>query len=204
VVSTNLYKHSSEPAILTSYDIESGDYEAASDCKIWEAGRATSAAPTFFKPITLNGLGLNGQNYSPGATIANNPSHVAIVKMNKIWRLTDVDCILSLGTGPEGEHSMDSATLDLLGPRGMWICQKIISRPLYFRVQLASYALHIMTGTEIPHQNTKKMVDAFRGHIGTLSGHPSHEVYFRFNVTDASAKAGLNEFKKNGSPQGPG
>jgi hypothetical protein len=37
--------------------------------KIWEVARATSAAPTFFGPIVIDGC-----SYSNGGTIANNPS----------------------------------------------------------------------------------------------------------------------------------
>lgn len=65
--------------------------------KIWEAGRATSAAPTFFKPIVVG-----GKSYSDGATIANNPSYHCIMEAAKIWDTKHIDCVLSLGTGPEG------------------------------------------------------------------------------------------------------
>lgn len=115
VVSTNLDKHSSKPAIFKSYNIPSssknGKLESAFSGTIWQAGRATSAAPTFFKPIVIN-----GDNYSDGATIANNPSHYAIIEATKIWHTSDIDCIVSLGTGPEGEHTLDNATSDILGP----------------------------------------------------------------------------------------
>lgn len=124
--------------------------------KIWEAGRATSAAPTFFKPIVVG-----GKSYSDGATIANNPSYHCIMEAAKIWDTKHIDCVLSLGTGPEGDHTMDNATLEVLGPWGMWWCKKLLSRFLYFRLQLVFYSLQGMTGTEEAHVETERTVDGW-------------------------------------------
>jgi predicted acylesterase/phospholipase RssA len=194
VVSTNLDKESSRPVILRSYDIPGIDSERASTCKIWEAGRATSAAPTFFKPIILD-----GQSFSDGATIANNPTHIAIMEASKIWRPVDIDCILSLGTGREEDHTMANATLDMLGPRVTWMCERMLSRFFYFRLQLAIYSLHAMTGTEATHHNTRIMVDAYRADTETTSHNAiREEVYFRLNPDIRSVRAGLDSVEKMG------
>jgi predicted acylesterase/phospholipase RssA len=70
------------------------------ETKIWEAARATSAAPTFFEPISI---GSTGRVFGDGATGANNP----IVEMWKeavdICEGEDLNdnlcCIVSIGTG---------------------------------------------------------------------------------------------------------
>jgi patatin-like phospholipase/acyl hydrolase len=194
VVSTNLDKESSRPVILRSYNIQGIKPERASSCKIWEAGRATSAAPTFFKPIVLD-----DQNFSDGATIANNPTYIAIMEASKIWRPVDIDCILSLGTGQEEDHTMANATLDMLGPRLTWMCERMLSRYFYFRLQLAFYSLHAMTGTEATHHNTRIMIDAYRADSETTPDNVERaEVYFRLNPDIRSVKAGLDSVGKMG------
>ncbi|KAL6826712.1 ankyrin repeat-containing domain protein [Trichoderma sp. SZMC 28015] len=193
VVSTILNRHSTTPAILRSYDVKGRELAEAFSGKIWEAGRATSAAPTFFKPIVIGDY-----SYSDGATIANNPSHHAIMEAGRIWALTDIDCIISLGTGPEGDHTLDNATLEILGRKGMWLCKKMVSRSLYYRLQLAFYSLHSMTGTEYAHNKTKEMVEIFREkHLKEAdAADATNEVYFRLNVTDMKAKVQLDAWSE--------
>jgi hypothetical protein len=117
----------------------------------------------------------------------------------EIWDPANIDCIVSLGTGPERGHTMDNATLELLGPRGMWLCQKMLSRYYYYRIQLASYSLQAMTGTDEPHQKTKQMVQAFRGVKRLLAASDAvepDEVYFRLNVTDPEALVDLDAWRE--------
>ncbi|CAH0019547.1 unnamed protein product [Clonostachys rhizophaga] len=149
VVSTDLDRHCPGPIILRSYDI--GSREPASTVTILQAGRATSAAPTFFKPILIG-----NHKYSDGGTVANNPSHHAIMEAGKIWELTDIDCITSLGTGPEGDHTLENATKKIMGRLGGWALQRILLRLWYLRLQLALYSVHAMTGTEHTHYTIKQ------------------------------------------------
>jgi hypothetical protein len=74
------------------------DEDKDSSLKIWEAARATSAAPPYFKPITIN-----NERYSDGGTMANNPSHNVITEAAEIGKLDDIGCIVSLGTGSAPE-----------------------------------------------------------------------------------------------------
>jgi predicted acylesterase/phospholipase RssA len=70
------------------------------DIKIWEAGRATSAATTFFKPITI---GQFNQTFVDGALGANNPIRELWSEAQDLWpaeRFEEtVQCIVSIGTG---------------------------------------------------------------------------------------------------------
>ena len=82
----------------------------------------------------------------------------------------------------------------------MWLCQKFLTRFLYFRLQLAFYSLHAMTSTEHTHQETRNIVNVFRGiHLGEatdVTAPASNEVYFRLNVTDMGAKVDLDAWQK--------
>lgn len=68
--------------------------------KIWEAARATSAATTFFEPITINDEG-----FVDGATGANNPIKFLLSEARDIWGEPDghlednIKCLVSIGTG---------------------------------------------------------------------------------------------------------
>ncbi|KAK5699335.1 hypothetical protein LTR17_023332 [Elasticomyces elasticus] len=70
--------------------------EPKSEPLIWQAGRATSAAPGLFAPLSLPGLG----TFQDGALRHNNPVNIALWEGSRIWaRDTQRDVVLSLGTG---------------------------------------------------------------------------------------------------------
>jgi hypothetical protein len=64
-------------------------------CKIWEAARATSAAPTFFKRIEIG----RGQPFIDGGLGRNNPSRVVLDEANSLFRARPIGCLVSIGTG---------------------------------------------------------------------------------------------------------
>jgi predicted acylesterase/phospholipase RssA len=69
---------------------------AGSDCTIWEAARATSAAATFFDPIQIG-----RQRFVDGATGFNNPVEVVLEEAVSIWpnATPRIQCLVSIGTG---------------------------------------------------------------------------------------------------------
>ncbi|KAK3670766.1 hypothetical protein LTR78_009338 [Recurvomyces mirabilis] len=69
--------------------------ESALEPLLWQAGRATSAAPGLFAPYELNGIG----TFQDGALRHNNPINIALWESNRIWPRTSTDAVLSLGTG---------------------------------------------------------------------------------------------------------
>ena len=69
--------------------------EIHSDCKIWEAARATSAAPTFFKRIEIG----RGQPFIDGGLGRNNPSRLLLDEANALFGARHIGCLLSIGTG---------------------------------------------------------------------------------------------------------
>lgn len=75
----------------------SGLYDIAT---IWETGRATSAASTYFDPISI---GPDGLRFFDGATGANNPIYHLLVEAKVVWSSQPLEhqlgCIVSIGTG---------------------------------------------------------------------------------------------------------
>lgn len=68
--------------------------------KIWEAGRATSAATLFFDPITI---GPFGQTFVDGAAGHNNPVQSVYDEAMALWKASseDFSLIVSIGTGKD-------------------------------------------------------------------------------------------------------
>ncbi|KAK3299555.1 uncharacterized protein B0H64DRAFT_371884 [Chaetomium fimeti] len=88
------------PVVLSSYHNARRSNDALSQAKIWEAARATSAATTFFDPITIG-----GETFVDGATGANNPINYLWTEAGDVWGdgegldVARVKCLVSIGTG---------------------------------------------------------------------------------------------------------
>lgn len=96
--------------LVTSYDIERRQpfffkrhraIEAADhDWPMWQAARATSAAPTYFEPARLDAA--TGDDYFAlvdGGVFANNPAMCAYVEARTVWPDEGSFLVVSLGTG---------------------------------------------------------------------------------------------------------
>jgi predicted acylesterase/phospholipase RssA len=80
------------PVLFRTYQ----SHEPHSNCKIWEAARATSATPTFFKRIEI---GWDKQPYIDGGLGRNNPSQVVLDEANALFGARQIGCLVSIGTG---------------------------------------------------------------------------------------------------------
>lgn len=92
---------SQAPHLFRSYN----NYRSAPQCAIWEVARATSAAPLYFKPITIN-----ESRYLDGGIGANNPSGLVlheVMQMHSELR-NPIDLLLSIGTGTSSRPSSSS------------------------------------------------------------------------------------------------
>lgn len=75
-----------------NYDLGTGGESA---CAVWEALRATSAAPSFFSPAVIG-----GQTYVDGGLGANNPIDFALDEaMRCVEKGRQIACLVSLGCG---------------------------------------------------------------------------------------------------------
>jgi patatin-like phospholipase/acyl hydrolase len=81
------------PVQLRSYP---SSWDTSTRCTIWQAARATSAAPLFFDPIIF---GSPPMEYIDGALHYNNPVSILWDETKSIWGNRPISCILSIGTG---------------------------------------------------------------------------------------------------------
>ncbi|KAJ7464162.1 FabD/lysophospholipase-like protein [Mycena latifolia] len=83
------------PVLFRTYD---SPHEPAATCAIWEAARATSAAPTFFKRIEI-GPASRAEAFLDGGLGRNNPTGTLLEEAQLLFPNKRVACILSIGTG---------------------------------------------------------------------------------------------------------
>jgi hypothetical protein len=93
-------KETADTVPLTSYRSPRGREHLFRVAKIWEAGRATSAASSFFDPIAI---GVHKEEFIDGAAGANNPVGDVWNQAKDIWPSDpfeeDIKCLVSIGTG---------------------------------------------------------------------------------------------------------
>lgn len=94
-----------EPILFRSYPApcsESELQETVDGATIWQAIRATTAAPTFFGPIVIRGVG-----FLDAATGGfNDPGLVVQSQAEKIWPDRKIEVFLSLGTGKRNQRGL--------------------------------------------------------------------------------------------------
>lgn len=83
--------------LFRNYNHRYGTYstlEGTCKHKLWQAIRATTAAPFIYEPYILD-----GKIHRDGGILTNNPTRLAIDEAQCIWPDEDIQCIVSLGTG---------------------------------------------------------------------------------------------------------
>ncbi|KAG8735777.1 hypothetical protein FRC10_010160 [Ceratobasidium sp. 414] len=137
------------------------------NCAIWEAARATSAAPSFFKPAVIKQNGLD-MRYVDGGLRCNNPTKQVLAEAAECFDLNrQVACILSLGTGQKNTIHLPKA--------GFF--------PKLQLLKVVTLLQKIATDCEEMHQELAERQQ--------LS-----EVYFRFNVDQGMQGIGLEEYNR--------
>ena len=100
VCATQVFDNS--PTLLRSYE-NTKVFGDITDVKIWEAGRATSAASSFFDPITIGPM---GEKYADGALHYNNPIELVLQESIELWPDRD-RVLISIGTGSAPGRAID-------------------------------------------------------------------------------------------------
>jgi predicted acylesterase/phospholipase RssA len=87
--------HTTSCELLRSYHIKTLGQQNYK-CTIWEAARATTAAPAFFEPVTL---AHDKVTFVDGGIRENNPINQVITEAERLWPGRPIGCIVSIGTG---------------------------------------------------------------------------------------------------------
>ena len=146
-------------------------------CLIWEAARATSAAPTFFESIVIE-----GETFGDGGVGWNNPAEESIAEARQVWPNRPIGCLVSLGTGLEDAIQ--------LGGKKRSFAKSLMKKglPKQFRIAVAEYCVECLTSSDRVHRRL-----AEEGEVYGIGGK-----YFRFNVPQGMSKIGLEEWEKIG------
>ena len=194
------------PTVFRSY---SGKGVGSSQCSIWQAGRATSAAPSFFKEMHIDNP-YPGINYVDGGLGHNNPAEVAPEEAGRIWPTAKHFCLISIGTG----HRRAVQVVDSSRANGD---DNVLAEPSLFEQvrssipSIVSFIPGWKTATNFPPGVLAllKMADAL-SKLVTDSEHVHRRVrrsaqsidvdkrfpYFRFNVERDVGDIGLEEWRK--------
>jgi predicted acylesterase/phospholipase RssA len=162
-------QRTSEIDHLSSYQRSRGGGDRLRAVKIWEAARATSAATSFFDPISIN-MGGYIEYYVDGATGANNPVNELWKEAKDVWDSGPLEynlmSLVSIGTGVPSVEPFRTGLLD-------------IGRSL----------VRISTETE-------RTAESFQRDHSELD---DNYQYFRFNVRNGLEHIGLEDAsQKNG------
>jgi predicted acylesterase/phospholipase RssA len=190
------------PTIFRSYYAEGGP---PSKCAIWQAARAATAAPSFFKPMLID-TPRPAILYIDGGLGHNNPTHLAIAEAERIWSVRNKFCLVSIGTGRQSATSIINESIldtDLEMQQSMfthvksslsWVSSKFpywnsatnIPPGVLVLLKMANALTALATNTEAVHDTIERSSD-------------QQFPYFRFNVERDVGDIGLEDYKKQHS-----
>ena len=91
--------HAAGPTLFRTYEVAKN---RTYNCTIWEAARATSAAPTFFKRVKI-GPPTSGVEFVDAGLGYNNPVKEVIAEAVRVFgEEAQIACVVSIGTGQVG------------------------------------------------------------------------------------------------------
>jgi hypothetical protein len=135
-----------------------------------DAACATSAATTFFEPVTIGEC-----QYVDGAMVANNPVEELYIEAGNVWDQEGgqmsklLKCFVSIGTGNPGVDSMKEGAWD------------------FFTKTMAK----LVTETERTGERFMKMHK-------DIAAPDGRQRFFRFNVDQGLQNIGLEEYRRQG------
>lgn len=160
------------PRLFRSYIIREN---ASTNCKIWEAARATTAAPTFFKRMTIMDDGGAQEDFLDAGLRFNNPTRLVLDEAMTIFGgASKLGCLVSIGTGHPG----------IIGLSQPDAFQKVLP------TEMIGVLKQIATNCEqIAHELAKRF-------------HKSPNRYFRYSVSHGVGTISLEEWEKMSAIQG--
>lgn len=86
-------------------------YDGTCKFKVWEAVRASSAAPGYYEDFKLDGY-----VFHDGGILANNPTAISIHEAKLLWPKSEINCVVSIGNGrykPAGYSSSKASSVSI-------------------------------------------------------------------------------------------
>jgi len=102
-----------QPSLFRNYELtraaaSASEFLGTSHCEAWRAVRATTSAPTWYKPAEVG-----RQRFVDGGILANNPTLIALTEAAALWPKATVSCVVSVGTGmPSSRPHTATTALD--------------------------------------------------------------------------------------------
>ena len=177
-----------------------------SECPLWQAARATSAAPTFFKPMSID-RPRPPIIYVDGGMGYNNPSEVALNEARRIWPSCTQFGLVSIGTGRSKANAIQFSGAAEANPdvqrflledirsyipnvviRG-WDTAKNLTPGVKALIEMASALAKLATNSEDVHQRIER--------DSRSSEKEKQFPYFRFNVPRDVGDIGLGDWNKS-------
>lgn len=154
--------------LFRSYSVPGYSYTT---CEIWQAARATTAAPVIFKAISIGEPGKAAKKFIDAGLRCNNPTREMLEEASLVFgSKRRIGCILSIGTGHPGVIGLpkSSALQNVLPTNLIVILEKIA------------------TDTESTAVAMSRRFEA------------NDNVYFRLNVTHGAGQISFEEWKRMG------
>jgi hypothetical protein len=191
------------PVLFRSYRIPGN---SASNCAIWQAARATSAAPTFFKAMEIQDPDDDNPGEGPQITYVdgglghNNPAQLARQEARELYPESSSCVLISLGTGLQRSvEYIDAETLsnDVEVQRRM--LQRIKSQASKLLKDVAPKAANFGPGIiailQMANAMSRLVTNSENVHYD-LDTVESGFTYFRFNVERDVGDIGLEDYAK--------
>jgi predicted acylesterase/phospholipase RssA len=202
VVAKTIADVNAHPTIFRTYH---GRRIRPSECALWQAARATSAAPTFFKPMSID-RPRPPITYVDGGMGHNNPSEVALDEARRIWPSCTQFGLVSIGTGRTRANSIlftEAAETNPLVQKSLF---DDIKSYIPTAVTTGSDTVNSITGMKaligIARVLSQLAHDSEGIHQRVVRSLRSTQVhkqryYFRFNVSRDVGDIGLGDWKKS-------
>lgn len=141
------------------------------DCTIWEAARATSAAPTYFPRILIGPAG-GEEEFFDGGIGSNNPIKELHAEAEQVFdRNRQVACIISIGTGVRPANQVESSGL----------------------LENITIPIHLIKGFKRMALSSERFVEDMEQKYLDMQG-----LYFRLNVDKGLQSVGLADSTRLG------
>jgi len=137
-------------------------------CTVWQAARATSAAPTFFKRVYI-GPAARPEPFIDGGVGQNNPTAQVLEEAELMFPYGNIACVISIGTGKPG-------TIDVPEPR------------FFERNMVPVNVIRVMVAMATDCEETARQMEKKFKHLP--------KTYFRFNVEQGLQNVKLGDWNR--------